>query len=61
MTEVSTTRVYIYDFTELVDTDYTYVATVAGYSDMSGVVYRDGGGLTTEESIHLLKLENFSG
>lgn len=53
MTEIGTTKVYIYDFTEVANTDYVYVATVAGYSDMSGTIYRDGGGLTTEQSIQL--------
>lgn len=53
MTEVGTTKVYTYDFTEVVDTDYVYVATVAGYSDMSGTIYRDGGGLTTEQVAQL--------
>ena len=61
MTEVWTTREYKYDFTEVVDTDYVYVTTVGGYSDMSGVIYRDGGGLTTNESTHLLQLVNSTG
>lgn len=61
MTEVGTTREYKYDFTEVVDTDYVYVATVTGYSPMSGVIYRDGWGLTTDESTHLLQLVNSTG
>lgn len=61
MTEVGTSKVYTYDFIEVVDTDYVYVATATGYSDMSGVIYRDGGGLTTEESGHLLQLVNSTG
>lgn len=51
-------RVYVYDFTELPNTDYIYTATVAGYSDMSGMIYQDGGGLTTTEHNHLLQLVN---
>lgn len=61
MTEIGTTKVYIYDFTEVANTDYVYVATVTGYSNMSGVIYRDGGGLTTTESTHLLQLVNSTG
>jgi hypothetical protein len=34
MSEVSTTGAYIYDFTEVVDTDYVYTATVTGYDAM---------------------------
>jgi len=41
MTEVWTSKVYTYDFVEVVNTDYVYVATVTGYSTMSGIIYRD--------------------
>lgn len=61
MTEVGITREYKYDFTEVANTDYVYVATATGYSNMSGVIYRDGGGLTTDESTHLLQLVNSTG
>ncbi len=53
MTEVDASKVYIYDFQETIETDYVYVATVTGYTTMSGTIYRDGGWLTTEQTIQL--------
>ena len=58
MTEVGTTREYKYDFTETADTDYVYVATVSGYSNMSGVIYRDGGGLTSAQDSKLTQIDS---
>lgn len=58
MTEVDSSKVYKYDFTEVPEIDYVYVATVTGYSDMSGTVYRDqqigafgGGGFSIDYSL----------
>lgn len=59
MTEVGTTKVYTYDFTEVVNTDYIYVATVSGYSDMSWVIYRDGWWLTTEQVTQLTRIYTY--
>lgn len=56
MTEVGTTRVYTYDFTEVSNTDYVYVASVSWYSDISGTIYRDGGWLTIEEHNQLFAM-----
>ena len=56
MTEVGSTWVYIYDFTEVINTDYVYTATVSGYSNMSGTLYRDGGGLTTTQDAELTQI-----
>ena len=59
MTEVGTTRTYIYDFTETTNVDYVYVATVSWYSSMSWTIYRDGGWLTTEQAERIdMKLSN---
>lgn len=41
MTEVGTTKVYKYDFTEVANTDYVYVSSCTWYDSMSGVVYMD--------------------
>lgn len=41
MTEVGSSKVYTYDFAEIPNLDYIYVATVTGYSDMSWTIYRD--------------------
>ena len=58
MTESDSSKVYKYDFTEEINTDYVYTATVTGYSDMSGTIYRDGGGLTTEQDAELTQIYN---
>ncbi len=58
MTEVGTTGEYKYDFTEVSNTDYVYVATVSGYSNMSGVIYRDGGWLTATQDAELTQIYN---
>lgn len=58
MTEVGTTREYKYDFTEVVDTDYVYIATCTGYSNMSGTLYSSSsnGWLTTAEHDQLFAI-----
>ena len=59
MTEVGTTKVYKYDFTEVANTDYVYVSSCTWYDSMSGVVYMDTTQwLTTEEHTHLMQLVN---
>lgn len=56
MTEVWTTKVYIYEFTEVVNTDYAYVITTAGYNDISDAIFysSSSGWLTTEEHDKLM-------
>lgn len=59
MTEVGTTKVYKYDFTEIANTDYVYVSSCTWYDSMSGVVYMDiTQWLTIEEHTHLMQLVN---
>lgn len=59
MTEVGTTKVYKYDFTEVANTDYVYVSSCTWYDSMSGVVYMDiTQWLTIEEHTHLMQLVN---
>ena len=59
MTEVGTTKVYKYDFTEVANTDYVYVSSCTWYDSMSGVVYMDTTQwLTIEEHTHLMQLVN---
>lgn len=53
MTETNT-RSYKFDFTEEVNTDYDYLATVAGYDDLPWTIFRDGGWLTTLENDKLM-------
>jgi len=67
-TEVLTTKNYIFSFTEVVWTDYTYIASVVWYDDISGSVFYEAGGggggvgwLTTEEHNKLFSLENSTG
>jgi len=58
MIEVWTTKVYTYDFTEVVNTDYVYTATTTWYNSMSGVIYRDWGWLTSEQATQLFNASN---
>ncbi len=59
MTEVGTTKVYKYDFTEIANTDYVYVSSCTWYDSMSWVVYMDiTQWLTIEEHTHLMQLVN---
>ena len=61
MSEVGTSKVYVYEFTEVVDTDYAYVITTTGYDTVSGALFYEasaGGGLTTEEHNKLFSLES---
>lgn len=63
MTEVDSTRVYKYDFTEVANTDYVYVATCTGYNNMTGTIYytSSSGWLTTEEHDRLFTLPTSAG
>ena len=59
-TMIETAKVYKYDFTEVADTDYIYVATCTGYSDITGVVYYEATGwggwwLTPTQDANLTK------
>ncbi len=59
MTEVGTTKVYKYDFTEVANTDYVYVSSCTWYDSMIWVVYMDiTQWLTIEEHTHLMQLVN---
>lgn len=58
MSEVWTTKVYIYEFTEVVNTDYVYVIKTAGYNDISDSIFYEtsSGWLTIEEHNKLMNL-----
>lgn len=64
MTEIGSTKVYTYEFTEVSNTDYAYVITTTWYTTFSGALFYEawaGGGLTTEEHDRLFTLPTSAG
>jgi len=51
--EIASSNVYQFSFIEAVDTDYAYVATAVWYTPMSGMIFREGGWLTTDQANQL--------
>ena len=58
MTEIATTKVYVYEFTEVASTDYVYTITTNGYDVFSDSLFysSSSGGLTTEEHDKLMNI-----
>lgn len=44
MNEILNTKVYVFDFIEVANTDYAYVITTNGYDTIGGIAFADTSG-----------------